>query len=54
MRGFDSRLIICDLALGQLASAQPYKALQDMNMMIMADKERTVNEWEALLGEERF
>jgi hypothetical protein len=25
-----------------------------MNMMIMAGRERTVNEWEALLGEEGF
>lgn len=54
MRGFDSRLLICDLVVGQMASMQPHKALRDMNMMIMAGRERTVDEWEALLGKEGF
>ncbi|KAJ9303273.1 hypothetical protein DTO271G3_647 [Paecilomyces variotii] len=54
MRGFDSRLLICDLVVGQLASAQPHKALRDINMMVMAGRERTVTEWEVLLGEEGF
>ncbi|KAH6708912.1 O-methyltransferase-domain-containing protein, partial [Leptodontidium sp. MPI-SDFR-AT-0119] len=54
MRGFDSRLLICDLVVGQMASTQPYKALRDMNMMIMAGRERTVTDWEALLGKEGF
>lgn len=54
MRGFNSRLLICDLVVGPLASSQPYKAMRDINMMIMAGKERTVAQWEELLGAERF
>lgn len=54
MRGYDSRLLICDLVVGEMASMQPRKALRDVNMMIMAGRERTVADWEKLLQEEGF
>ena len=54
MRGYNSRLLICDRVLSHLASTQPHKALKDINIMMMAGKERTANEWETLLSAEGF
>lgn len=50
----ESRLLICDLVVDQLASKQPFKVLRDVNMMVMAGRERTVDEWEELLLSEGF
>ncbi|KAI0390311.1 O-methyltransferase-domain-containing protein [Xylariaceae sp. FL0594] len=54
MRGFDSRLLICDLVLGRVATSKPHKALRDINIVSMAGRERSVDEWKALLETEGF
>ena len=46
MRGYNSKLLICDIVL---TDTQPdtQKVLYDINMFFMAGKERSVKQWHA-------
>ncbi|KAL8722756.1 MAG: hypothetical protein Q9225_000817 [Loekoesia sp. 1 TL-2023] len=53
LRGYDSRLLICDMVL---PDRQPsaLKTLRDINMMMFCGKERSRKQWESLLAQGGF
>ncbi|KAL9093042.1 MAG: hypothetical protein Q9165_004180 [Trypethelium subeluteriae] len=53
MRGHDSRLLVCETVL---RDEQPNArdALRDINMLVIAGKERSVKQWDDLLQSENF
>ncbi|KAF2228601.1 S-adenosyl-L-methionine-dependent methyltransferase [Viridothelium virens] len=53
MRGHDSRLLLCETVL---QDEQPIArdALRDINMLVIAGKERSVKQWDDLLQSEHF
>ena len=48
-----SRLLICDLVLPD-HNADTGKVLRDINMLLIAGKERSISQWNSLLGQEGF
>lgn len=54
MRGYShSRLLICDLVLPD-RNPDMRKALRDINMLLIAGKERNLGQWHRLLGQGGF
>jgi hypothetical protein len=54
MRGHpDSRLLICDLVLPD-KNPDEGKVLRDINMLCIGGKERSLKQWESLLGRGGF
>lgn len=53
MLGHDSRLLICETVLEDDRPAVR-SILRDINMLIIAGKERSVNQWKDLLRSEGF
>ena len=53
MRGYDSCLLICEAVLDD---SRPSKmdAFRDINMLSICGKERSIEQWEQLLGGENF
>jgi hypothetical protein len=54
MRGYShSRLLICDLVLPD-RNPDIRKVLRDINMLLIAGKERNLGQWHRLLGQGGF
>lgn len=48
-----SRVLICDSVFSD-ERADPVYLLQDMNMMVLGGKERSLRQWKELLGSEGY
>jgi hypothetical protein len=54
MKGYSkSRLLICDLVLPD-HNPDAGKVMRDINMLLIAGKERSISQWNSLLGQEGF
>ncbi|KAI9693283.1 MAG: hypothetical protein M1822_005279 [Bathelium mastoideum] len=53
MNGHDSRLLICEAVIDDNNPAERH-VLQDINMLLLSGKERSMKQWEDLLAKEGF